>query len=145
MKIGKKIKFFRKKRNITQKELGEKIGVSASTVTKYENDSLEANYETLLKICDELDINIAELFEGNDNFISLENDLCSKLKNTKSLKELLELSFLLNESMSNKIRKALNTQEKIDDFFNTFTEYINSYLVAEELRNMPWIEDDLDG
>lgn len=145
MKIGKKIKFFRKKSNITQKELAEKIGVSASTVTKYENDSLEANYETLLKICDELDINIAELFEDNDNFISLENDLCSKLKNTKSLKELLELSFLLNESMSNKIRKSLNTQEKKDDFFNAFTEYINSYLVAEELRNMPWIEDDLDG
>ena len=145
MKIGKKIKFFRKKNNITQKELGEKIGVSASTVTKYENDSLEANYETLLKICDELNINIAELFESNDNYISLENDLCSKLKNTKSLKELLELSFLLNESMSNKIRKALNTQKKKDDFFNTFTEYINSYLVSEELKNMPWIEDDLDG
>jgi len=145
MKIGQKIKFFRKNNNITQKDLGKKIGVSASTVTKYENDSLEANYETLLKICDELNITIAELFEDNDDFISLENDIYSKLKKTKSLKELLELSFLLNESMSNKINKALTTQEKKDDFFNTFTEYINSYLVAEELRNMPWIDGDLDG
>ena len=43
MSIGVRIRQLRIKQNLTQKELADKIGITASTVTKYENGSLEPN------------------------------------------------------------------------------------------------------
>lgn len=64
--IGEKIKTLRKQMKLTQKELAHKIGVTASTITKYEIGQLEPNLETLNRIADTFNISISDLIE-NDN------------------------------------------------------------------------------
>lgn len=75
MNIGKNLKKCRKEKGLTQKQLAELIGVVASTVTKYENNQLEPNINTLMKISEALDVSMAELIgkekESFTNFLSM--------------------------------------------------------------------------
>lgn len=50
MTIGKKIQAFRKEKGLTQKELAQKLGVSASMIGQYETDIRRPKLETLEKI-----------------------------------------------------------------------------------------------
>ena len=63
--IGEKIKTLRKERKLTQKELAHKIGVTASTITKYEIGQLEPNIEVLNRISNIFRISISALVEDN--------------------------------------------------------------------------------
>ena len=56
MTVGERIKQARKKSNMTQKELGDKLGVSASMVAQYENDLRNPKIETAEKIAHVLDV-----------------------------------------------------------------------------------------
>ena len=55
MGCGKNIVYFRKKLNITQEALAEKLDVSRQTVSKWENDSAFPETEKLIEICDLFD------------------------------------------------------------------------------------------
>lgn len=48
--LGKNIKEARKRNNMTQSELAEKLGVSKQVVSSYENGKRSPSYEMLLKI-----------------------------------------------------------------------------------------------
>lgn len=48
--IGKKIKEYRKKCNLSQSEFAERIGVAKSSVAAYENDSRVPSYDVLMKM-----------------------------------------------------------------------------------------------
>lgn len=74
--IGEKIKTLRKEMKLTQKELAHKIGVTASTVTKYENGQLEPNIEVLNKIATTFNISISTLIEDNNS----KKELCIEPK-----------------------------------------------------------------
>lgn len=63
--LGEKIKTLRKSNNLTQKELALKIGVTASTVTKYENGQLEPNIDILNKISNIFNISVSNLIDDN--------------------------------------------------------------------------------
>ena len=68
MGIGENIRNNRKNKGLTQKELGLMIGISASTVTKYEKEDLEPNIETLNKIAEALGVSQHELITGESLF-----------------------------------------------------------------------------
>lgn len=56
IRVGNNIKNYRKRANLTLKELGEKIGLSEATVQKYEAGNIKKiDAETLKKIADALD------------------------------------------------------------------------------------------
>lgn len=61
IQIGSKIKEARLSRNISQKKMAEKLGLSVSTYSNYENNYREPKLETIEKICDILGITIDEL------------------------------------------------------------------------------------
>lgn len=61
MPSGKKIKEFRLKRNLTQKELADKCGMYESQIRKYELGTANPKLETLKKIADALEINVNQL------------------------------------------------------------------------------------
>lgn len=48
--LGRMIKATRKERNMTQKELGEIVGVTKSQISKLENHANSATIETILKV-----------------------------------------------------------------------------------------------
>lgn len=56
MSMGDQIKAVRQIRGLTQKELGERMGVDASTVRKYESGRLNPKIETVQKIADALEM-----------------------------------------------------------------------------------------
>jgi len=56
--LGESIKQARKKRNLTQSELGELVGVQKSQISKIENSIKNARFDTILKIFKALDANV---------------------------------------------------------------------------------------
>ena len=67
MPTGEKIKEFRKKRGLTQKQLGDLCGMADSAIRRYENGRANPKIETLRKIADALEVNVTELL--NDGAI----------------------------------------------------------------------------
>ncbi|APM41325.1 hypothetical protein BS101_18390 [Clostridium kluyveri] len=61
MSVGKNIKKYRKSKNLTQKQLAQKIGVIPVTITRYENNKREPNIDTLNEIAKALDVPVYEL------------------------------------------------------------------------------------
>lgn len=62
--LGKRITEYRKKLNLTQKDLGEKLNVSAQAVSKWENGQAEPDASTIKKLCEIFKISTDELL-GN--------------------------------------------------------------------------------
>lgn len=52
------IKMLRKKRNLTQEQLGKKIGVQKAQISKLENSPKSARFDTILNVFDALDAEI---------------------------------------------------------------------------------------
>lgn len=60
--FSKKIKYYRKSRDMTLEELGNIISKTKATVSKYEKGEIIPDSKTILEICNALDISISQLF-----------------------------------------------------------------------------------
>lgn len=94
-KIGKFIAKLRKEKNMTQVELGKKLGVTKNAVSKWERGLCLMDMSLLKPLCEILDISIVELLNGE------------KIENTNDYKEKSEnvITNTINYS-SNKIKKS---------------------------------------
>ena len=63
-KIGKFIYDLRKKYNLTQAELANRLHVTAQAVSKWENGRGVPDIELLKRLSEEFDVSISELIEG---------------------------------------------------------------------------------
>ena len=63
-KIGKFILQLRKEKNMTQKELAEKLGVTDRAISKWENGRGMPELSLMKALCDELGISVNELLSG---------------------------------------------------------------------------------
>ena len=63
-KIGRFIAENRKKKNLTQEMLGEKIGVTNKTVSRWETGKYMPDLDTIPPLCEELGISVNELLSG---------------------------------------------------------------------------------
>ena len=79
MKLGEKILNYRKKLGLSQEELGDKVGVSRQTVSKWEIGQTIPELEKMILLAKEFETTIDELVkdenetEGNEEQIRLEN------------------------------------------------------------------------
>ena len=64
MATGKFISQKRKEKNLTQEQLAEKLGVSNKTISKWETGKCMPDYSVVKNLCEELEITIAELMDG---------------------------------------------------------------------------------
>lgn len=69
MTIGEKIRKIRKENGLTQKQLGEKLGVSYQMIAQYENGKRNPKIDTIEKIADALEVSKNSFY---DNFTQLE-------------------------------------------------------------------------
>ena len=60
--IGKRLKFYRKLRHITQKDMADKAGVTMNHLSKIERCICTPNANILLTYIKELDIPVEELY-----------------------------------------------------------------------------------
>lgn len=96
--IANKIKEFRKKSNLTQAELGEKIGITDKHICKIENATYAPSTETFLRLIEVLNIGLEEFGIHNQN--PQNNETRDKfIKLLHSLKD-KELEFLYNNSIN---------------------------------------------
>ena len=63
MDIGNKIKQLRQKANLTQEQLGDSLGISAQSVSKWENSITMPDISLLPLLSSELGVTIDELFD----------------------------------------------------------------------------------
>lgn len=59
--VGKKIKYFRKAKNMSMEELGNAIGKSKATINRYENNEILLDFLTALEICNVLNIDLNDI------------------------------------------------------------------------------------
>ena len=71
MKFGDNLKKLRKRKNISQEELAEKVGVSRQSVSKWETSEAYPEMNNILELCKIFKCNIGELV--NDNMIDLDS------------------------------------------------------------------------
>ena len=93
MKIGKFIAALRKEKCLTQEQLGEKLGVTNKTISRWENGNYMPDVEMLSLLSKEFGVSINELISGErllaeDFQKAADNNLVTALNNsTFTLKE----------------------------------------------------------
>ena len=66
MSIGEHIMLLRKKKELSQAELGKKIGTSGDIIGRYERDIMVPSIEVIMKIADVLEVSI-DFLVGSTN------------------------------------------------------------------------------
>ena len=82
--VGKTIKENRLKLKLTQSELGEKLGVTYKTISRWENGNYMPDISLLIPLCKELNISLNELLDSDtpaENIIEVaQKDINNKKK-----------------------------------------------------------------
>ena len=116
MTLGEKIKKYRLMKNLTQKDLGIKVGFSASTadsrIRKYEKDIMAPKNDIRQKIADALDIDLSALSEIN----------------IESYEDIMQILFLFEENLGMEIERKDGKTHLIFDDNNKDIEKFISYL-----------------
>lgn len=97
IKIGKFIAECRKKNNMTQLQLAEKLNITDRAISKWENGKSMPDYSVILDLCRELKISVNDLLCGEvvkmDNYNkNLENNLLEMIKQKQQSDKRLLLS-----------------------------------------------------
>lgn len=61
--FGKNLRYYRKKNNLTQKQLANLVGVQRSTLTSYEVRQKECSFDILLDLANILNVTTDELLK----------------------------------------------------------------------------------
>ena len=121
MTLGEKIKDLRKKANISQEELAEKVGVSRQAVTKWESDSGLPDIENLKSIAALFNISTDELLDYKKQLLG---DVV--LEETYSLTDVV---------------KAKGTRSKEETYVTTrFSKALNIYALQKK-KKWSWKKD----
>ena len=62
-----RLKELRKKRHMTQQRLAIELNMTQNSISRYENEVREADYQTLIKFADYFNVSIDYLLERTDN------------------------------------------------------------------------------
>lgn len=66
MNLGEKLKKLRKSRDLTLDDISKKSGVGKATLSRIENNITTGTLKTHMKICETLNVNLKDLYEGLD-------------------------------------------------------------------------------
>lgn len=111
--VGNKIKYYRTKKGLTQKQLAESIGKTESSIQKYERGSTEVPFSVLEKIASCLDTYL--LFLLDDKYLENAAEYFKENGNI-DLSNLLRYVSLLNVKLSNDINN--NYSKNLDILFS---------------------------
>ena len=112
--LGVRVREFREKRNLTQKNLANKVGCASSNISRIETGQILPSLPELLKISQVLSVEIGYLIFGIE-----------KGKGDKLINDLASFKALFNPFSTTKhILKEQGTYEKEDFVFMTKEEYL---------------------
>ena len=128
--LGEKIKLYREKKNMTQNEIAEILGVKATTVSKYEAGTLEPNIESIKKLSEIFGITIDELLKDEGDFDISKINILEILREQKNMKlkgNLYHNTQIIFAYNTNHIEGSKLTEEQTRYIFET-----NSILFEKE-------------
>ena len=128
--LGDKIKAYREKRNMTQNEIAEILGVRAATVSKYEAGTLEPNIESIKKLSETFGITVDELLNDEEDLDISKINILEVLREQKAMKlkgNLYHNTQIIFAYNTNHIEGSRLTEEQTRYIFET-----NSILFREE-------------
>lgn len=105
--IGNRLRILREYNGISQKELGEILGVSTSTIGMYEREQREPNDEIKLKICEKLNCSL-------DFLMGLSNSIRANSQNKKLIPV---YNNAIEQKIIGKIEFELKEYEKVENYF----------------------------
>lgn len=81
-KIGKRIRMLRKKKNMSQEQLAEKVWISTTHMSHIETASTKLSLPVLVDIANVLDASVDEILFGSapDNLKAIEKDIATILR-----------------------------------------------------------------
>lgn len=103
--LGENVKLYRKKKNLTQEQLSEMIGINAKALSKIETGSKFVSSELLESICKTLEVSASALFYdnisevGESGFAKIEKIIDEKIGK-------------LSKEMKNDLRSVLRSSEE---------------------------------
>ena len=101
IKIGKFIAEFRKKNNLTQMQLAEKLNITDRAISKWENGRSMPDSSIMLDLCKELKISVNDLLSGEviemkDYNVELEKNLIEMVKQKEATdRRLLRMEYVI--------------------------------------------------
>lgn len=120
--VGNRIREFRKKKNLTQKELGDKIGVKHNTVSMYESGSISPEQDMLFALSEALDVSVDAFFPEQKKGDTLE----SVLNNSKDNLDFEDVVFL--KRLIDKVNSLSGGErEKFMDSIRMGVEYFDKF------------------
>ena len=147
MDIGNKIKLLRQKIGATQEQLGEKIGVSAQSISKWETGVTMPDITLLPILSSELGVTIDELFDlttdqklqrienrldieenlSDDVFLEYENILKIQLEESEDRRKILSLLARLYH-------------HRAESYLSKVSKYAReAILLAPEIKDCQWL------
>ena len=104
--VGARIKGLREGVRLSQKQMGEKLGITQSAVNRYENNQSEAAYKTLLAYSEYFDVSLDYIYGRTDKPQGLVYDFKPKVDNN-DMRLFIEMCFDPNSPMSGKLKDTL--------------------------------------
>ena len=83
--LGEKLKLYREKYNMTQKEVAEILGVEPGTISKYELGMIEPNIESIKKLAEIFNLTIDELLRDEEKFDITKVNVLDVLREQKEM------------------------------------------------------------
>lgn len=93
MNLGEKIYELRKRQNLSQEELGDKLNVSRQTISKWERNESTPDLDKIVPLCDLFNLSVDELLQVKKTDKS-ESEIQSAPK-TFQMKKLLRISAVI--------------------------------------------------
>ncbi len=146
MDIGNKIKLLRRKIGATQEQLGEKIGVSAQSISKWENGTTMPDITLLPILSCELGVTIDELFDLTaeqklqriENRLDIEEDLSDDA--FREYENILKIQ--LEDSEDRKVLSLLAHlyHHRAESYLRKVSKYAReAILLAPEIKDCQWL------
>ena len=132
IKVGEQIAALRKQKNMTQNDLGERIGVTFQSVSKWERGETLPDTAVLPDLARVLETTVDYILNGGEMMVEYKGRICVSdmmkgIKCLESMGEYLGRDNPIYRAAVNGINTAMNTN--IEDAFNS--DYAYEAFVAE--------------
>lgn len=105
--VGERLKALRKSISHSQKQLSGKIGITQSSINRYENNQSEASYQTLLLYADQFDVSMDYIYGRTDNPQGKLYGFKPQIEDDKDMRQFIDMCFDPESPMSEKLKDTL--------------------------------------
>lgn len=154
MTVGEKIRIIRKKNGLTQKQLGDKLGVSYQMIAQYENGKRNPKIDTIISIACALNVEMFDLMSIQEYNAKIDQETNERIEeqiqrgqiHVVDHKEntLIENYSKLNAKGQDKAIEQVELLTKIPQYQAQFTTSEDSYYKIDEDGNFILVEKPTD-